>query len=97
MIGILAVLQVQPDKVAAFEAIFARLAARVRAEEPGALLYQLTRSRTEPLTYKVLELYADQAAVEAHAATDYYKAIGAELGPCLTAPPAIELLDAIEA
>ena len=55
MIGVVATLKVQPDKTAEFEAVFLDLAAKVKGNEPGCLLYQLTRSKTEAGTYKVLE------------------------------------------
>jgi quinol monooxygenase YgiN len=95
MIGVVAVLKVQPEKAEEFEAIFTDLAAQVRASEPGNLMYQLTRSRTEAGTYKVLELYQDADALKAHGGTDYFKAAGARMGPCMAGRPEIEYLDAV--
>ncbi len=97
MIGVVAVLKVKEGSEAAFEAGFKDLAAQVKANEPGNLVYQLTKSRTEPGVYKVLELYADQAALTAHGQTEYFKKAGAEvLGPALAGRPEIEYLDAVE-
>jgi quinol monooxygenase YgiN len=95
MIGIVATLTVQPGKQADIEAIFADLAARVRADEPGNVFYQLCRSRESDTTYKVLELYQDQAAVEAHRTSPHFRAASPLLGAVLAAPPVIELLDAV--
>jgi quinol monooxygenase YgiN len=95
MIGVIAVLKVQVEKAEEFEAIFTDLAAQVRANEPGNLVYQLTRSRTEPGAYKVLELYADADALKHHGGTDYFKASGAKMGPCMAGRPEIEYLDAV--
>ncbi len=95
MIGVIATLKVQDGKGADLEAAFATLAAAVRANEPGNHAYQLCKSRTEPNTYKVLELYADQEALKAHGAADYFKAAGPALGAVLAAPPAIEYLDGV--
>ena len=95
MIGIIATLKVQEAKAAEFEAIFKDLAEQVRANEPGNLFYQLTKSRTEPETYKVLELYKDQDALTHHGQTDYFKAGGAKMGPCMAGRPDVELLDAV--
>ena len=95
MIGIIATLKVQEAKAAEFEAIFKELAETVRANEPGNLFYQLTKSRTEPGTYKVLELYKDQDALTHHGQTDYFKAGGAKMGPCMAGRPDVELLDAV--
>ena len=57
----------------------AALVAHVRAGEPGCLLYALHHG-AEPGTYVFMERYADQAAVDAHRATDYFKALGRKMG-----------------
>ena len=95
MIGIIATLKIQEAKAAEFEGIFKELAEQVRANEPGNVFYQLTKSRTEPGTYKVLELYKDQDALTHHGQTDYFKAGGAKMGPCMAGRPDVELLDAV--
>jgi quinol monooxygenase YgiN len=96
MIGVIATLKVAEGKNAEFEAVFTDLAKQVRANEPGNLAYQLTKSRTDPQIYKVLELYKDQDALAAHGGTDYFKAAGAKMGPCMGGRPEIEYLDAVE-
>ena len=95
MIGVVATLKIQEGKNAEFEAIFTELAAMVKANEPGNLMYQLTKSRTDPNTYKVLELYADQDALTHHGQTDYFRAQGAKMGPCMGGRPEVEYLDAV--
>ena len=95
MIGIVATLKVQDGKNAEFEAIFTELSEKVRANEPGNLLYQLTKTRTEPNTYKVLEMYKDQEAVTAHGVTDYFRDLGRKMGACLAGRPDVEMLDAV--
>jgi quinol monooxygenase YgiN len=95
MIGIVATLKTKAGHGPDFEAVFLELAAKVRAEEPGNIIYQLTKSRTEPDTYKVLELYTDQDALTAHGQTEYFKAIGARMGPFMAGRPAVEYLDAV--
>ncbi|HEY7852540.1 MAG TPA: putative quinol monooxygenase [Caulobacteraceae bacterium] len=96
MLGIVATIRVQEGKGPDFEAVFGRLAAKVRANEPGNLLYQLTKSRAEPNTYKVLEIYKDQDAVEAHRGADHFRTIGPEMGPFMAGRPDVEILDAVE-
>lgn len=96
MIGVVAILKVQPEKTADFETVFLDLAAKVKANEPGCLIYQLTKSRAEPGTYKVLELYASEDALKAHGASDYFRAAGAAMGPFMAGRPEIEYLDAVE-
>lgn len=96
MIGVVATLRVQDGKGDEFEAVFADLSAKVKANEGGCLMYQLTKSRTEPNTYKVMELYASDEALKHHGGTDYFKAAGPGIGACLAGRPEIEYLDAVE-
>ncbi len=65
-IGLIVRLKTQPGKGAEFEAAFATQAAGVRAAEPGNRLYELVRSRDEPDTYAVMEIYEDATALDAH-------------------------------
>ena len=94
-VGIVATIKVAEGKNAEFEEIFTALAKQVRANEPGCLMYQLTKSRTDPQTYKVLELYKDQDAVTHHGGTEYFKAAGPKMGPCMGGRPEIDYLDGI--
>lgn len=95
MIALIATLPVQEGKGPELEAVFAELAAKVRANEPGCKLYQLTKSRTEANVYKVLEIYADDAALAAHGASDHFKELSPKMGPCLAGRPNLEMLDAV--
>jgi len=94
-IGVIAKLPIQEGKGAEFEAFFTELAKQVRANEPGNIAYQLTKSRTEPNVYKVLELYKDQDALTHHGGTDYFKAAGPKFAGVLAGRPEIEYLDGI--
>jgi len=96
MIGVVATLKVQEAKADEFEAVFRDLTAQVKANEPGCLTYQLTKSRNEPNTYKVLEIYASEDALKHHAGTEYFVAAMPKMGPCLAGPPHIDTLDAVE-
>ncbi|HEY5072393.1 MAG TPA: putative quinol monooxygenase [Caulobacteraceae bacterium] len=96
MIAIVAVLKVQEGKGEEFEGVFRELAAKVRANESGAILYQLTKSRADAHTYKVLELYKDQDALSAHGQSEYFRELGRKMGPCVAGRPEIEYLDAVE-
>lgn len=95
MIGVVAILKVRDGKAAEFEAAFTGLAAQVRANEPGNIAYQLCRSRTEPNTYKVLEIYKDEDALKAHGASEHFKAAGPALGATLAGRPEVEYLDGV--
>jgi quinol monooxygenase YgiN len=86
MNGIIATLKVKPDQIKAFEARFDQLALDVESSEPGNHLYQLCKSRTEPGVYKVMEIYEDQTAQDAHMAAPYLKAAGKDFAAMLSAP-----------
>lgn len=92
-IGIIATLNVAEGKNAEFEAIFAQLSEKVNSLEEGCNFYQLHRSRQDPQVYKVLEQYTDQAALDAHGKTDYFRELGKQMGGFATAAPIIEVLD----
>ncbi|MGB1190484.1 MAG: putative quinol monooxygenase [Pseudomonadales bacterium] len=94
-IGIVATLEIKPGSQTDFEQIFTELSAEVRANEPGNHFYALHKSRTSDTTYVVLEQYADEAALEAHNGTEYFKRLGAAMGPHMAGRPKIELLDAV--
>lgn len=94
-IGVVATIRIQDGQAEAFEAFFTELAQQVRANEPGNIAYQLTKSRTEPNTYKVLELYKDQDALAAHGGSAHFKAAGPKWGPFLAGRPEVEYLDGV--
>ena len=75
MLGVVATIKVKPGMEQQFEAVAKELVAKVNANEPGCRLYALHRAEA-PQTYVFMERYTDQAAVEAHRATDYFKALG---------------------
>lgn len=94
-IGVIATLKVQDGKGAEFEGVFQGLAAQVRAGEAGNMLYRLCKSRTDANTYVVMEMYVDDAALDAHRASDHFRAAGPKLGACLAGRPEVQVLDAV--
>ena len=79
MLGVVATIKVKEGQGAEFEKIATELVKKVNENEKGCLLYQLYHGE-QPNTYVFMERYADQAAVEAHRATDYFKALGRKMG-----------------
>ena len=79
MIGIVATIKVKPGMDKEFEAVAKELVAKVTSSEPGCTLYALHHGEA-PETYVFLERYADQAAVDAHRGTEYFKALGRKMG-----------------
>jgi quinol monooxygenase YgiN len=98
MIGLIAKLKVQPGKGAEFETAFRPLSEKVNSDaEPGNLLYRLCKSRQDRDTYVVMELYRDQAAVDAHPQTEHFKALWPACGVLLQpGRPDFEFIDAVE-
>ncbi len=95
MLGVIATLKVKAGHEPEFEAVATELVARVRANEPGCALYALHRGETEG-TYVFMERYVDQAAVDAHRATDYFKALGRKMGEHMDGRPDVVRLREVE-
>jgi quinol monooxygenase YgiN len=95
-IGVIATLKVREGKNTEFETVFTQLASTVREKELGNNYYDLHQSRKDSQVYIVMEQYKDQAALEAHGQTDYFKSAGAKMGGCMAGAPVIEYLDSID-
>ena len=96
MIGVVATMKVKPDQVAAFEDAMGQLVKATRANEPGVKVYQFCRSQKEPTTYIVMELYQDQATLDAHMKSDWFRGAGPKLQPCLAERPVLDKFDTVE-
>ena len=79
MLGVVATIKVKPGMEKEFEVVAKELVAKVNANEPGCTLYALHHGEA-PATYVFMERYVDQAAVDAHRATEYFKALGRKMG-----------------
>ena len=88
MLGIVATIKTKPGQEAAFEEVAKALVAAVNANEPGCLLYTLSKAE-EPDTYVFMERYKDEAAVEAHRATSHFKDLGRKMGEFMDGRPQI--------
>jgi quinol monooxygenase YgiN len=94
-VGVVATLKVAEGKNADFEAVFRDLAAQVKANEPGNQLYRVFKSKADAQTYVVMEVYADQAALEAHGKSDHFRAAGPKIAPTMAGRPDIQYFDSI--
>jgi quinol monooxygenase YgiN len=94
-IGVVATLKVAEGKGDEFQAVFRDLAAQVKANEPGNQLYRVFKSKADANTYIVMEIYADQAALEAHGKSDHFKAAGPKIAPTLGGRPDVQYFDSI--
>ena len=79
MLGVVATIKVKPGMEKDFEKVAQELAAKVNANEPGCKLYALHHAEA-PHTYVFMERYVDQAAVEAHRASEHFKTLGRKMG-----------------
>ncbi len=94
-IGLIVKLTTNPGKGPEFEAAFAKQAAGVRAHEPGNKLYQLVRSREDPNSYVVMELYDSQADLDAHRTAEHMVANRPNMAGLVAPGTTIEIYDAV--
>jgi quinol monooxygenase YgiN len=94
-VGVLATIRIKEGTNEAFEAVAKELMAAVRANEPGNKVYQFCKSKSDPTTYVVMEVYADQAAFEAHGKTEHFRSIGAKMGPSMAGRPEIQFFEPV--
>ncbi|HXK24274.1 MAG TPA: antibiotic biosynthesis monooxygenase [Myxococcota bacterium] len=91
MPSILATLKVKKDKIDEAKEGFRKLAATVKANEPGTLAYVFHQRKDEPATFIVYEKYADDAAFKKHG--ENLRAHGAVFAGVLDGRPEITFLD----
>ena len=87
-VKIIAFVTVKPGSEAAFEAAARTCVAASRAE-PGVHHYDLWRETDGERRYVFNELYADDAAVQSHMASDHFKAFGMAARDFAAARPTI--------
>lgn len=95
MIGIIAHLTIQDGKNDEFETVVKELISKVRANEPGCLMYELYKENDSATEYYFMEKYADADALKAHGQSDYFKAAQPALGACLAGRPTIKRMTGI--
>lgn len=87
MIALIAKLNVAAGKEAEFEETMLGLAEQVRANEPGNHLYTLVKDDDG---YAVMELYDDDAALQAHMQTSHFREAGAKFATMMAGPPTMQ-------
>jgi quinol monooxygenase YgiN len=96
MLGTVATIKVKEGQGAEFEKVATELVRKVNENEKGCLLYQLYHGE-EPNTYVFMERYADQAAVEAHRASEHFKTLGRAMGAFMDGKPVLMRLKQVTA
>jgi len=94
-IKVVAFVSVKEGAEDAFVAAARTCVAASRAE-PGVLHYELWREQQGETRFVFNELYADQAAVDAHMTSDHFKAFGLAARELASARPTIIPCDPID-
>lgn len=89
MIGIVMHVRTKPEKSNEFARLTAQLQKDVRAHEPDVLVYQVMRAEDDPDLFVMTEVFASQAAYEAHPEMPYHKAMSAAGWACVEGQPEI--------
>src|SRR5437016_13600232 len=95
MVALAVRFDLRPGTEAAFDRLVEATTARIRAEEPGTLLYLCHRVRDEPDARVFYELYADRDAFQAHEVQPHIKEFHERRKP-LTAGARVEFLDRLD-
>jgi quinol monooxygenase YgiN len=82
----------KPENEQDFLDVAAKYAAFVHANEPGTVLYVLTKDPDEPHTYVWIERYADEAAIATKASKPEFQEALAKVKMWLAKPPVIKKL-----
>lgn len=93
-VAVLARIPLQPGKKEEAKAALEEAVAG-SADETGCQYYILHEDREQDDVLWMYELYADQAAFDAHPNTENYKALVAKIGGMLTGRPELTVLDAV--
>lgn len=94
-IAIFATIHPRPEHRDAIEAALRLMVENSRAE-PGNLRYDLFAHEGDAPAFELFELYADEAAVEAHRASPHYQAYRAATADWLAAPTRVRLACALD-
>ncbi|KAG9188152.1 hypothetical protein G6011_02075 [Alternaria panax] len=74
---VIAIITPKPGRADRVEELLKTAAKAVKANEPGTLRYHLHREvKGDAPTFVVLETYANKAAIETHAKSEYFKKLG---------------------
>jgi len=83
MILVVATVRLHPGCGAQYEAQVAQIMPQVRAANRGIVFYHAARARDEADTYRVVEAYADQAAMDRHVGSAALQSSLAQLQPLI--------------
>lgn len=93
-VEVIATLEARLERETDLEAALRALLTHSR-QEPGVRRYDLYRDSERPATFHVLEVYADEAALEAHRESAHYLKFREQAGDWLAAAPMVAVLDPV--
>src|SRR5437588_9995993 len=79
-VSAVAKLVVKPEKATDFPNAWDGVLEHIAKNEPGTEHYVMHRSNRDPNVFYVTEIYADQAALDAHSASDAFAGLVGTLG-----------------
>jgi quinol monooxygenase YgiN len=88
---IIAKVSVKPDKIKAFTEAAREIIAKSN-KEPGCKSYQLYQDPYDNTKFVFVEEYKNQAAIDAHFASDYFKAFGPKMADLVAEPAKIKII-----
>lgn len=86
MLGVTATVEVYPERIDEFLAVFSELAKAVELNEPANHLYVLGRIRDAANRFVVMELYENDAAIEFHRQSPHFREFAPKLGEMQSVP-----------
>ena len=95
MLGVIATIPVKEGSEAEFEAVFAKMIAGVKANEPGNKMYALWKPQDGSRDYRVVEIYESPEALEIHGKSDHYREGGRALRDLVAGAPKVERFDPV--
>ncbi len=96
MIKIVAKMHVKEGEVENFKALTKDLIVKSLAEEGNGGAYSLNVSLSDPQTLCFIEFWKDQAAIDAHNATEHFTGTFPKLAELCDQEPVVELFEEIE-
>ena len=95
MIKIVSRRLIRTEDIARFQALAGELV-RLSREEPGCLGYTLNQSREDPCLHAFIECWAEQAALDAHGASEHFRRIVPQFAALTEERPPVEFYAEIE-
>ena len=93
-VRVVAKIQALPGKAEAVREILCKLIEPTR-QEAGCLTYELWQNKYNETDFTFVEVWSSEAALDAHAASQHLKAVGAELQGLVTRPADVRRYDLV--